>query len=68
MSKKALFLVCICLPALLACHPASRQPDPFTSSQLHCDSVPDRYYEECWHSYQATYTEYKHEREAALQD
>jgi hypothetical protein len=66
MNKKQLLLTCICLAALSACHPAKRQPDPFTSNQLHCKSAPDRYYEECWHSYEVTYAQYQHERELAL--
>ncbi len=65
MSKK-LLLIGICLSVLAACHPAKRQPDPFAKNQLHCKSAPDRYYEECWKSYQDTYAEYRHERDYAL--
>lgn len=65
-TKKKVLLVCICLTALAACHPSKRQPDPYTSSQLHCKTAPDRYYEECWQSYRDTYAEYKQEREYAL--
>lgn len=66
--NKNLLLIGITLSALAltACHPSKRQPDPFAKNQLHCKSAPDRYYEECWQSYEDTYAEYKHERDYAL--